>query len=448
MTGQLRHGFSIGCMVAAALTVSGCGDSAPTLPSIPGVSSLFGEKDKPPLPGTRVSVLAGTDTTAATNDVASKEPVALPAQQENASWSQPGGSANNAPGHLAYSGDAKPLWTEDAGAGSNSDGRITALPIVHGGKVFTLDREGRVTAFSLNGGRAWRTDLQPEDEKAEAGFGGGLAAEGDLIFAATGFGTVVALNAATGKPAWTKSLTVPIRTSPTAVNGKVFIVNTESELFALSATDGREVWRSRGLPEGASILSNVSPAVSGNLLVVSYASGEVTALDVNTGEQRWTDSVSGGVVGTSLTTIGDAARPVIDDGVVFAASRSGRIIATNAKSGERVWSKDIRAAQTPWVAGGAVFVVDMNSQLYALDRKTGKVRWTTALPSARNWSGPTLAGGKLWVASNKGLLVGVDAKTGAIATQRDLDNAIYISPIVAGGRMFVLTDKAKLIAMN
>ena len=41
----------------------------------------------------------------------------------------------------------------------------------------------------------------------------------------------------------------------------------------------------------------MSPAVSGNTLVVSYASGEVVALDVNSGEQRWTDSVSGGGVG-------------------------------------------------------------------------------------------------------------------------------------------------------
>jgi hypothetical protein len=33
-------------------------------------------------------------------------------------------------------------------------------------------------------------------------------------------------------------------------------------------------------------------------------------------------------------------------------------------------------------------------------------------------------------------------------TQRDLDDAVYISPVVAGGRMFVLTDEARLIAMN
>lgn len=447
MAGQLRHGVKIGLMFAAAIALSGCGESGPSLSSIPGVSSLFGQSDKPPLPGERVSVLS-SDTTASTGNVESKEPVVLPAPQENASWSQPGGVPSNAPGHLAYAGGAKTIWSEDAGAGSNSNGRITALPIVHGGKVFTLDREGRVTAFSLSGGTVWKADLAPENEKAEAGFGGGLAAEGERLYVATGFGTVVALNAGNGKPLWTKSLNVPIRASPTVANGKVFVVNTESELFALSAENGAQLWTSRGLPEGASVLSNVSPAVSGNTLVVSYASGEVVALDITSGEQRWTDSVTGGVAGSSLTTIGDAARPVIDDGVVFASSRAGRIIATNLKSGERVWSRDIRATQTPWVAGGSVFVVDMNSRMYALDRKSGKVKWATTLPTARSWSGPTLAGGKLWVASNKGLLVGVDAKTGQVSTQRDLDNAVFISPIVAGGRMFVLTDKARLIAMN
>jgi outer membrane protein assembly factor BamB len=124
------------------------------------------------------------------------------------------------------------------------------------------------------------------------------------------------------------------------------------------------------------------------------------------------------------------------------------MIATSLKNGERVWSRDIQAAQTPWVAGGTVFVLDTNSRIYALERKTGKIRWVTGLPTAKTWSGPTLAGGKLWMASNKGLLVGVDATSGQIATQRDLDNPVFISPIVANGRMFVLTDKANLIAMN
>ncbi|MEJ2118655.1 MAG: PQQ-binding-like beta-propeller repeat protein [Alphaproteobacteria bacterium] len=342
------------------------------------------------------------------------------------------------------------FWYRQEGlAGSNSDGRITAIPIVYNGKVFTLDREGLVTAFSAgSGSKLWRLSLQPEDEKAEGGFGGGLAIDNGRLYAATGFGTVTAINISSGKALWTKKLGVPVRASPTAVNGKVFVVNSESQLFALSGADGKELWRGRGLPEAASMLTNASPAVIGNTLVVAYSSGEIAAFDIKTGQQRWIDSVSGGLIGSSMSSVGDTARPVIDRNIVFASSQSGRIIATALKSGDRVWSRDIRSDQSLCVAGETVFAVDITGKLYALTRRTGKVRWVSSLPDSRIWSGPVLASGKLWLVSNKGILVGVDARSGQISTKSDLEYATYIPPVVAGGRMFVLTDKARLIAIN
>jgi hypothetical protein len=59
-----------------------------------------------------------------------------------------------------------------------------------------------------------------------------------------------------------------------------------------------------------------------------------------------------------------------------------------------------------------------------------------------------LAGGRLWLASADGIMISVDAKTGGIMSKRDLDQPIFIAPIVAAGRMFVLTDKARLLALN
>jgi outer membrane protein assembly factor BamB len=449
MGSQLRGLFRAGLLLTTAVSLAACESTLPSLPSVPGLSSLFEPSPKAPLPGKRVSVLSSDTSASLTSSVESKEPVAVPTPQANATWSQPGGVASNAPGHLAFDGAAHTAWRGDAGSGSNSDGRVTAVPIVHNGKVYTLDREARVTAFSASSGNAvWKAYLRPDDEKAEIGFGGGLAAEGGRIFAATGFGRVVALDAENGKTLWTKPLGVPIRTSPTVVNGKLFVVNSESQLFALSAENGNDLWSSRGLPEGASLLSNVSPAVAGNMLVVSFPSGEVTAVDMSTGQVKWTDSVSGGAIGTSLSNIGDAARPVIDGDIVFAASASGRMIATAAKTGERVWSKDIRAGQTPWVAGDSVFVVDATGHAYALARKTGKTRWVATLPDDTVWSGPVLAGGKLWLVSSKGLLIGLEARTGEVASKVPLDNPVYIPPVVASGRMYVLTDKANLIALN
>ena len=59
-----------------------------------------------------------------------------------------------------------------------------------------------------------------------------------------------------------------------------------------------------------------------------------------------------------------------------------------------------------------------------------------------------LAGGRLWLASSEGLFVGVDAASGTIGMQTDLGSPVMITPIVAEGSLYVLTDKAKLIAMN
>ena len=143
-----------------------------------------------------------------------------------------------------------------------------------------------------------------------------------------------------------------------------------------------------------------------------------------------------------------AGRPVIDRGVVFVVSHGGKMIAVSESSGERLWTKNLGSTQMPWVAGDSVFVVDLGGKLAALSRTDGKVRWVTDLPAGARWSGPVLAGGKLWLVSGDGLVVGADARTGQIASQIDLDTPVFVTPVVAGGRMYILADNASLIALN
>ena len=88
MTGRLRLTTLTLCASSIVLLLAGCGSSAPSLPALP---SIFGESDEAKLPGERKSVRAAySGSISATAE--SKETVALPAPQENASWSQPGGS--------------------------------------------------------------------------------------------------------------------------------------------------------------------------------------------------------------------------------------------------------------------------------------------------------------------------------------------------------------------
>jgi len=93
-------------------------------------------------------------------------------------------------------------------------------------------------------------------------------------------------------------------------------------------------------------------------------------------------------------------------------------------------------------------VVDTGGQVMAITRREGKIEWTAKLPGSTTWSGPVLAGGRLWVVSNKGQLVSVDAQTGKVVGTQDLGQPVYVPPVVAGSRMYVLTDKARLVALN
>ena len=435
-------------VLLVAVGLGGCGGSS--LPSLPKIGDLnpFAEKQQP-LPGKRVPVMQARDNVGAAELATADKPVALPPPRANEGWTQPGGEPSNAPGHLALAGSPRQAWSSDAGTGSSSKARLTASPIVYGGRVYTLDAAARVTAFSTSGGAAvWRASLMPEDESGEGGYGGGLAVDNGRLYAATGFGTVVALDPVSGKKQWEKSVGVPVRASPTAVNDKVYVLTTEGHVFALSGADGSELWAFRGVPERTSLLSSPSPAVDGDVVVVPYPSGEVVALNAETGTPVWSESLARTRTTSSLASLNDASSPAIANGVVYAVGHAGRLIATQARTGERLWQLSIPGTQPPVVAGENLFVVDISGQLHAITRKDGKVVWTAKLPGSNTWSGPTLAGNQLWLTSNQGHLVGVDPATGRIATQQSVGAPVYIPPVVAGGRMYVLTDKARLIAFN
>lgn len=440
------------CVLVLGLIVSGCstfdGLSAPSLPSLPNPTKWFkGEEKK--LPGERIAVMQAQDHIRS-SATAATAPVILPGAILNPVWSQPGGVATNAPGHLSLSGSSLQVrWSADIGYGSSSKGKLTSSPIIVDGRIYTLDTRGRLSAFSTgSGSKLWSGSLTPENEKDYEGFGGGLAADGGRLFAATGYGTVSAVNPENGSILWTTKIGAPIRSSPTAAAGKVFVVSTEGEITCLAAVDGQRLWSYRGLPESAALLTNASPAVLGEMVVVPFPSGEIVAIDIASGKPVWAESLTRRRASSSLSSLTNPSRPVIYQNTVYAVGHAGKMLATSVEHGERVWNQNIAGVQTPWVAGNSVFVVDLNGKLMALDRRDGKVHWVSELEKAYSWNGPVLAGGVLWLVSSKGLIVGVNAVDGKVMTQKDLGTTVFISPVVANGKMYVLNDNGRLMAVN
>lgn len=422
--------------------------------------------------GERISITAA-DSTLTVDPALANVPVQLPAPVVNADWPEPGDNSTNAVPNLQAATTMQPAWNVSAGKGSDDDSRITAPPIVAGGMIYTLDAEARVTAFNASNGQSvWSRDMTPADTAsgkgwlgvmgaetdATKGFGGGLAFADGRLYVASGFGEVHALDPKTGADVWKIRTDVPVHSAPVVEGGRVYVITQENELKVLDAKDGHTLWTHTGIAESASMLSSSSVAVSGEFVIAPYSSGEIYALRVENGSPAWSDTLSRTGNVTALTALNDiAGRPVIDRDMVFAVSHAGRLAAINLRSGERAWSRNISGIQTPVAAGDFVFVVSTEGQVMCLNRADGRVKWIQQLeaygdPEDKDdpivWTGPLLVSNKLILVSSTGKAVALDPQTGAKTGETEMAAGTLVSPVVAQGTVYMLTENGDLVAMR
>jgi len=432
-------------MVAALLLLAGCEDIG-----------FF--KKKNPLPGERISIMLtgrSVEPDARLADVA----VRLPRPIANGDWPQAGGFPSHAMHHLAAGEDLRIAWRVDIGRGTSRDNfHLLTPPVVAAGRVFAIDVRGRVSAIDAASGRVLWTADTATDDVGQPVASGGLSYDSGRLFIATGQAQIVALDADNGRQVWRQQINTPMRASPTVSGGQVFAVTVDNQTVALDVQDGRRLWTHSGISEVAGLMGGASPAADANTLIVPYTSGEIFALRVDNGRVIWSDSLIAVRRMDSVSTLADIrGRPVIDRGLALAVSHSGRVAAIDLRSGNRIWDRDIGGTESPWVGGEFIFLLTNDSQLVCLTRRDGRVRWATALQQFRNeakkqdrifWTGPVLVSDRLILVSSAGQALAVSPYTGDFLGAIDLPGGTFISPVVAGETLYVLTSDAKLIALR
>jgi outer membrane protein assembly factor BamB len=420
-----------------------------------GCDTFLGTKEAKPLPGKRISIL--TQQRSIEPDASALgHKIVLPAPVPNEDWPQAGGYANHAMHHMRVGKALQERWNISIGQGSSDEERLMAQPIVAEDRLYTMDSETVISAFNIkNGDEIWSSEITPKEEDDDL-INGGLAYENGKVFATTGFGQVVALEAKSGKVLWRRNVGAPMRSAPTARGNRVFAITVTNKLFALHGQTGAVLWTHSGIEEVTNLLGGGSPAVDSGVVVAPYSSGELVALKVENGQELWADSLSGvrrGSASTTLSTI--RGRPIIDRGIVFAISNSGQFAAINLRTGRRIWERPIGGIESPWIAGEYLFVLSNNTDLIALGRLNGRIYWVTALPKWEDpedregkitWTGPILASDRLIVAGSTGEAMSLSPYNGRTLGKVDMPDGVTISPIVAKDSLLFLSEDAELVS--
>lgn len=178
----------------------------------------------------------------------------------------------------------------------------------------------------------------------------------------------------------------------------------ERAVFCLNAADGKEVWKAPLTynPWGGPTLAGDTVIVTTSTIAydakaIDEAKGEVVALDLATGKEKWKKAVPGGVLGCAATT---------EDAAVFTCT-DGKLRAFDLKDGSRksIYNANAGFFAPPALVGNTAYVADLKGVVHAVDLKTGAGLWTLDLGQdpvklpGMNYGGIAVHGGKLYLAT-------------------------------------------------
>jgi outer membrane protein assembly factor BamB/chitodextrinase len=188
-----------------------------------------------------------------------------------------------------------------------------------------------------------------------------MIAAGVGMTSVSGFSqTTEGQNSSGGDKIWSFQTDGAVSSSPTVIDGTVFIVSNDKYLYALDASTGEQKWKSK-LWTTDYVTFSSSPNVVSNTVFVTSPDGKLHAIDSTTGEQQW------------VSSIGGRWSPTVIDDTVFVGNQ-----AINASTGDQLWKFDtgsIYPEVSPVVVDGKVFIGDNAGIFYAIDSSTGEELW-------------------------------------------------------------------------
>jgi len=386
-------------------------------------------------------------------------PISLPAPTNQTAWTHRAGSPTHRVPHLALAAAPQVIWSAKIGQGNDRKHRITAEPVLADGRIFTLDSRALVAAHSTAGAPLWTRDLTPSSDRSDDASGGGLAYGSGKLLVTSGFGSLSALDPASGAVIWTQKLDAPVSGAPTVVDGLVYVATRDNRAWAVDVENGRVRWQLSGTPGVSGIVGAASPAVTDRLAIFPFNSGELIGALRMGGVRVWNSLVTGERPGRAYSMVSDVTgEPVIANGIIYAGNTVGRTIAMNM-GGERLWTAREGAIGPVWVTGGSVFLISDEAQLVRLNANTGERIWGVELPYYTKEKlkrrkaiyanfGPVLAGGKLWVACSDGQMRGFNPEDGTLVASVEIPGGAASRPIVVAGVAYIVTANGQLLALR
>ena len=340
---------------------------------------------------------------------------------------------------------------------------VASSPLVEGERIYYVSNRGEVMCLDTEGFRDNQNDGPFTDEKFTS------QTDADIIWRFDMMEEVGAFphNLSNSSPVSHGNL-IYVMTSNGQDESHVNVPSPKAPaIIALDKNTGKLVWEDNSVFDKILHGQWSSPAVGtiGGVVQVVNAQGDgwIRGYEAETGKKLWefdtnpkdsvwpktrNEVISTPVIVGDVVYISNGQDPEHGEGVGHAyaidATKRGDI----TKSGQ-IWHYDKirRTVSTPAVHEGLIYWPDFSGFLHCLDAKTGQNYWTHDMFAAI-WGSPLVADGKVYLGDEDGDIVVLQpGKTLKVINEMNMGSSVYSSPVAVNGTIFI-SSRNQLFALG
>jgi outer membrane protein assembly factor BamB len=341
---------------------------------------------------------------------------------------------------IAQSIKVNTLWQANVG---NSRQSVFA-PAVAADSVFAAANDGTIMRLDAASGRQlWRVSAGDR-------LTGGVGAGEDLVVVGSGKGEVLAFDSS-GTALWKALVSSEVLAAPQVGKGVVVVRSADGRIFGLDARDGKRKWYYQRSTPALTVRSPVGISIADGVAYAGFAGGKLVAINVSNGAVRWEATVALPRGATELERVTDViGLPVVEGREVCAVAYQGRIGCFDVNNGQTLWSRDLSSTSGLALDVRYAFVSDDKGAMHALDRTSGTSLWRQDKLSLRDLSAPLAHGREIVVADIQGYVHFLSRESGAFVGRVATDGSpVSTSPVsLPNGGFLIQTRNGGLYAFN
>lgn len=267
----------------------------------------------------------------------------------------------------------------------------------------------------------------------------------DRLFIGASDGQFYSIQADTGKVVWTFPTKIETLSEPLLHDGVIYILTGNNSLFALDATNGKQLWLyTRQDTSSLSIRGGSKPAIRNGTLYVGFSDGSVVALLAQNGAMKWEKQLSRNKKFRDLDS-----NPVLEDDFLYLTGYDDQVYCLRAATGETVWTAPYGGYGSVLLTADRVYLASSNNEFLALQKETGQKVWSYPIKDGIATSA-TLYKGLIVFGESQGALQILDATNGKQISSFAPGRGILSPPTVdeRTGMVYFISNEANLYGIR